>query len=258
MKNLNEYIENNKPVIIYHRGYSGIAPENTISAFDLVIKKGGKVVEFDVRLSKDDEVILLHDSTLERTSNGKGKAKYKTLSELKQLDFGSWFNINFRNERIPTLSDVFDRYGGSLFYDIELKPENNKKSVELLCKKVIYEINKKNLKNNVMLTSFSRRVIKHLRKNSNDILLGLLVDNRLDNLFLRSFIKQYSINYLIVNVRLISERYIKKVNTFTNQILSYTVNNYIDYKKCIDLGLAGIITDDPDRLIKNNLSGSKI
>ncbi|HQJ75954.1 MAG TPA: glycerophosphodiester phosphodiesterase family protein, partial [Bacteroidota bacterium] len=149
-----EYLENKSPLIIYHRGYSSIAPENTISAFDLVLNNGGIAIEFDVRLSKDKELILIHDATIDRTSSGSGKVSNMTYDELKKNDFGSWFSEKFRNEEIPLLSFVFDRYKDKFLYDIELKPEDSIKNKKILSEKVLYEIRKYNLEKNVLLSSF--------------------------------------------------------------------------------------------------------
>lgn len=94
--------------IIAHRGYSAIAPENTIAAFAAAIEQGANSIEFDVQLSSDGEFVIIHDATLERTTNGSGKVAEKTLKELKQLDAGSWFNPKFAWEKIPTLREALD------------------------------------------------------------------------------------------------------------------------------------------------------
>lgn len=89
--------------IIAHRGASAERPECTISAIRRAIKVGATAVEVDVRTSRDGELFILHDSTLDRTTNGKGPASALTVAELQQLDAGSWFDAKFKNERIPSL-----------------------------------------------------------------------------------------------------------------------------------------------------------
>ena len=91
---------------IAHRGFSGKYPENTNIAFARAIELGADMIELDVTLSKDKIPVVIHDDTLERTSNGKGKVRNVPLEKLKQLDFGSWMHSNFSEERIPTLEEV--------------------------------------------------------------------------------------------------------------------------------------------------------
>src|ERR1051326_8358669 len=89
---------------IGHRGFPAVAPENTIASFKKAVEVGVDMIEFDVVLSKDHVPIVLHDRTLNRTTNGKGSPKHKTLSQLKELDAGSWFSNEFKHEALPTLS----------------------------------------------------------------------------------------------------------------------------------------------------------
>jgi glycerophosphoryl diester phosphodiesterase len=111
-----------KPLkLIAHRGYSSKAPENTIAAFDLALQLGYHDLEFDVQLSKDGIAMVLHDESLDRTTNGHGRLANYTYAELKQLDAGSWFHGAFRHERIPTLLELLARYKSRANLHIELK-----------------------------------------------------------------------------------------------------------------------------------------
>lgn len=92
--------------LVAHRGYSAIAPENTLSAFTAAIAGGAKAVEFDVRLSADRVPVLIHDPTVERTTDGTGNVSDLSLEQLKQLDAGLWFSDRFIGERIPTFSEA--------------------------------------------------------------------------------------------------------------------------------------------------------
>ncbi|HEY9811955.1 MAG TPA: glycerophosphodiester phosphodiesterase family protein, partial [Candidatus Sericytochromatia bacterium] len=92
--------------IIAHRGYSAIAPENTMAAFYAAIQHQADSIEFDVQLSADGVPVIIHDATLDRTTNCKGKVIETTLEQLKKLDAGSWFNLVFAHEKIPTFQEV--------------------------------------------------------------------------------------------------------------------------------------------------------
>src|SRR5712691_12051383 len=108
-------------LIIAHRGASSYAPENTIAAFDLALQMGARHLELDVHLTCDDYLIVIHDDTLDRTTNGTGPVASQTLAALQTLDAGAWFGEAFAGARIPTLADVLTRYHGRAYLHIELK-----------------------------------------------------------------------------------------------------------------------------------------
>lgn len=95
-------------IVIAHRGYSSKAPENTMPAFELAIEVGSGGIELDVHLTKDGEVVVIHDPTLQRTTNGNGAVADFTMEELKAFDAGSWFAPEFKGTRLPTLREVLD------------------------------------------------------------------------------------------------------------------------------------------------------
>jgi glycerophosphoryl diester phosphodiesterase len=113
--------------IIAHRGASAYAPENTMAAFTRAVEMGATEVETDVALTRDGHLLLFHDFTLERTTNGRGLPESYALDELKQLDAGSWIDSrlswdrDYRGERLITLDELLDRFGDTLTYHIELK-----------------------------------------------------------------------------------------------------------------------------------------
>ncbi|KAA0088240.1 glycerophosphodiester phosphodiesterase [Paraburkholderia sp. T12-10] len=111
------------PRIVAHRGGGALAPENTLAAIETGARLGLRMIEFDAKLSADDVPFLLHDDTVDRTSNGRGAAARKTYTELAALDAGSWFDTRFRDERMPTLVQVHERCVAlGLAANIEIKP----------------------------------------------------------------------------------------------------------------------------------------
>ena len=100
--------------LIAHRGFSSRAPENTFAAFDLALQEGFDHFELDVRLTADGVPVVIHDATLERTTDGSGPVAAVMLEELERLDAGSWFRggRSYRGERVPALATLFDRYRG--------------------------------------------------------------------------------------------------------------------------------------------------
>jgi glycerophosphoryl diester phosphodiesterase len=108
-------------MVIAHRGASSCAPENTLAAFDLAIRMGVRHIEFDVHSSRDGHLVVIHDDTLDRTTNGSGPVSNHTLGALRELDAGSWFGAAFAGERVPTFDDVLSRYGGRIHIHAEIK-----------------------------------------------------------------------------------------------------------------------------------------
>jgi glycerophosphoryl diester phosphodiesterase len=138
--------------IIAHRGASGYAPENTLAAFRRAVAMGATEVETDVALTRDAKLILFHDETLERTTNGKGLPEDFMLAELKELDAGSWhdpalcWDRDYRGERLITLDELLDAFGATLTYHVELK-----KPMPGLVPAVVQAITDRGLARNVWL-----------------------------------------------------------------------------------------------------------
>lgn len=122
-------------VLVAHRGFSALAPENTIAAFDLAIESGYTDIEFDIQLSKDGVPVVFHDFTVNRTTNGKGRVDNHTFAQLQALDAGSWFGAAFAGQHIPSLQEILLIYRGRANLHIELKslePDMPKKVADLL------------------------------------------------------------------------------------------------------------------------------
>src|SRR6266545_5505015 len=109
-----------RPVIFAHRGACAHAPENTMASFELALAHGADAIELDVKLSSDGYVVVHHDDTVDRTTDGTGRIKNLTLAELKKLDAGSFLSEKFKGEKIPTLEEVFEAVGKRTFINVEL------------------------------------------------------------------------------------------------------------------------------------------
>ena len=109
--------------VIAHRGFSGAAPENTIASVRAAINVGADMAEIDVTLTSDGYIVVIHDETLDRTTDGSGEVFQFTLAELQELDAGSWFDRSFAGEPIPTLDQVLDEVEGRILLNVEIKSE---------------------------------------------------------------------------------------------------------------------------------------
>ena len=99
-----------RPLIVAHRGAAAIAPEHTIPAYEAAVAAGADALWLDVQETADQQLVVLHDDRLERTTNGRGRVRERTVRELKRLDAGRWFGWRFRGQRIQTLSEVLERF----------------------------------------------------------------------------------------------------------------------------------------------------
>jgi len=161
-----------KPVIIAHRGASCLAPENTMAAFEEAYRHGAGMVELDVHMSKDGHLVVMHDDTVDRTTNGEGKVQDLTLEELKKLDAGSWFGDKYRGEKIPTLKEVLQWAKDKIKVDIDVKvslesPEMAHKLASL--------IKEEGAQKNVFITSFGKDFLKEIQTLEPAVETGLLL-----------------------------------------------------------------------------------
>lgn len=158
--------------VIAHRGSRLKAPENTIASFQQAVADGADAIELDVQLSKDGKLVVIHDSTLERTTNGEGKVSDYTLAELKELDAGSWFDAKFSGEKIPTLQESLVWAKGKTKVDIEVKEGS---AAEIEPEALMSVIRETGMENEVAVTSFERDFIERTESEFPVLRTGVLM-----------------------------------------------------------------------------------
>lgn len=168
--------EKTNPISIAHRGASGQAPENTMAAFEKAYEYKADYFEVDVQMTKDGELILMHDTTVDRTTNGTGRVKDFTFEEIQALDAGSWFHESFADEKVPTLGEVLDRYTSSkMGILIELKNPELYPGIE---QKIAEELIQRNITtkdSNIIVQSFHWNSVKKIHQLLPDIATGVLI-----------------------------------------------------------------------------------
>jgi glycerophosphoryl diester phosphodiesterase len=165
------------PLIIAHRGDSAMRPENTLAAFREALSVGADLVEMDVQLTKDGHVVVLHDVTVNRTTDGNGSVRDMTLAEVKKLDasFPSKFDSQFKGERIPTLREALELLRGKKKVLVEIKRESvTTEEDDGVEAKVVAEIQRLRMDKEVALISFERRSLLRCRKLAPDIKRGAI------------------------------------------------------------------------------------
>jgi len=159
--------------MIAHRGFSAIAPENTLAAFSAAIQHQADSIEFDVQLSADRVPIIIHDSTVDRTTNGTGKVQEKTLEQLKALDAGSWFHPQFSAEKIPTLAEALNQMQGLQFIYAEVKQSENWSTADI--QHFIQTLMREGGEDRCIVACFNHGFLEEVRNQFKNITLGYLV-----------------------------------------------------------------------------------
>jgi glycerophosphoryl diester phosphodiesterase len=157
-------------MVIAHRGASAYAPENTLAAFDLALHLGCRHLELDVDVTSDGHIVVMHDDTVDRTTNGTGPVGSQTLAELRALDAGAWFGTQFAGERIPTFVEVLERYQGRVHLHTEIKgraPHLASGTADL--------VRQYGMEDHVTVTSFQQPRLAEIRAYAPELPTGWLV-----------------------------------------------------------------------------------
>jgi glycerophosphoryl diester phosphodiesterase len=216
--------------IVGHKGAVGHAPENTIASFQKAIELGCDRTELDVRLSKDDQIIVIHDNTVDRTTNGKGKVSDMTLSELKKLDCEL-------GQKIPTLQEVIDICKDKIDLQIELKGKNTALPVSKV-------ITSNNIQDKVLVTSFHVDRLREIKASNSSIKVGLLFDKDPEELW--NLVKQMPLEYICPKSNIVTEIMLNKAHEMGISVYAYGVNDMDAWNKMSQLGVDDIGTDFPN------------
>jgi glycerophosphoryl diester phosphodiesterase len=150
---------------VAHRGYSAVAPENTLPAFAAAGPAGATLVEFDVRTTADGVPVVIHDRTVDRTTNGTGAVGELTIDEIRALDAGSWFSPAYAGVRVPLLAEVLDLAGGSRLL-LEIKPPATLEQVKV----ILALIADRGLLGRTVVQSFDPEILRMVRDVAPDVL----------------------------------------------------------------------------------------
>lgn len=233
------------PLVIGHRGAKKVSPENTLASIKQAAKDGATWVEVDVRLSFDDIPILLHDTTVDRTTDGTGKIGALKLDSIKTLDAGSWFSSKFSSEKIPTLREALNICNQlSLGINIEIKPDSasSKKIIEKTLS-VLHTFSD-DFRGRLLFSSFDVDIIEMLRVAAPKWPRGLLIEKLHNNLKTKlDELECFSVHPAISCFE--TTQNIEDTLKFGLPIVPFTVNDFLTSQKLIKHGIRSFITDDP-------------
>lgn len=239
---------NFSPRAIAHRGASAYAPENTIVAFTKAAQLGMKWVEFDVMQSQDGEVIVFHDETLDRTTNGKGDVDQVAYAHLRALDAGAWFMPQFSGERIPTLMQTLDFLKNTnMNANVELKAIGDRD--EALVLGVVRDMKDylKKYNDRILFSSFSIDALKYMRRYAPNAQLGYLMHEWLPDWQQTCD----ALNCITMNVfeEILTAERVQEIKQSGRQLLSYTVNDRERAKQLYAWGVDAVFSDCPDKVL---------
>lgn len=230
---------NNTPLIFGHRGASSEAPENTLSAFGLAQAQKADGIELDVQLSADGKPVVIHDFTVDRTTNGSGKVADMVLADLQSLQIEG-------DERIPTLNEVFETFGPQLVYNIEIKDLTySDRGLEAA---IIDRIEAYHLEDKVLISSFNPFSLKRFRKcTPSHIPTALLRDKG----FMRFTSILYNGDGDNPHYSLVDKNYMIWAAEHGYKVTVWTVDNPVEAIRLKNLGVHGLITNKPALLRKS-------
>lgn len=237
-------------IVIAHRGASAYYPENTMAAFKGALEMEAEMIELDVMLSKDGVPVVFHDATLEDHSTGSGRLADYTLSQLQELDAGSWFDSSFAGQKIPTLEEVLAFASGKIALNIEIKTEAvsdevmggvEEKSLEL--------VKKYNMEDYVLFSSFDYRAIAHLKALDPDMPAAILYEkSQSEKLLPSELLAKYQADAFNCSYRELNTRRFKDIRENNIPVFIYTVDKPSKMRKLLRMNVSGIFTNKPDVL----------
>lgn len=233
--------------IFAHRGASMLAPENTMDSFELAYQMGAEGIETDVHLTKDKVPILIHDETINRTTNGYGYVKDYTFAQLQSLDAGSWFAKKYSGASLISLEEFLLWAKPKPFYlNIELK--NNKIDYKHL-ETIVYEmLNHFEILDRTIISTFNAKSLQRMKKLNQQVDKALLTSKNYKNLIKRAI--ELDVNAVHIKYSTLKTKLVERANQEDIAIRVYTVNKPIKMIRCFARGCHGIFTDIPDRGLK--------
>jgi glycerophosphoryl diester phosphodiesterase len=238
------------PLILGHRGASGEAPENTLSAFEAALRLGADGVELDVTLSRDGVPVVIHDDTLDRTTTGAGRMSDQSLAELKRLTAGyaARFGNRFAGERIPTLAEVFAALEARAIINVELKRDRTPEGA--LGREVVRLIYDHQREARVIISSFQLRALQRVRQIAPALPLGALymrpaaagrVESRLRQAVCPAAPEAHHPEYPAL-----TPEWLQWYHAHGLRVNTWTVDEPADMRRLAAAGVDGLITNRPE------------
>lgn len=234
-------MDRRKNMLIAHRGASDLAPENTLKAFELAIELGANFIEFDVRRTVDNEIVIMHDPGVFRTTHRLGFVKRLTLKKIKSLNAGN-------GESIPTLKELLQATKGKIGYMCELK-------VKGISEKVVKILSENNALDSTILISFKHKELLKCQIEHPELKLGAIIPSGfgwITNWFFKKKLLTYlsEKNFFSINpfFPLVDKRFVDRAHESDLKVFPWTINSKSKMKKLSKMGVDGILTNHISKL----------
>ncbi len=230
---------------IGHRGAAGSRPENTFSSFDYALQLGADFLEFDVQRTKDGELAVIHDPTVDRTTDGKGKVSALTWNELRSLDAGSWHSKEFAGEVIPSFTEMLDKYADKAGLLIELKKPALYPGIE---EQIAEELKSRKLdkgpETRIIIQSFDRSSMEKIHSLLPSVPVGILLNYKTKRMTGRELeqIAKYA-SYLNPKHTIASRKLLDRIHQKGMKAIIWTIRTEKEAGKALRLPADGIVTD---------------
>ena len=231
------------PILLAHRGDKDHAPENTLPAFTQAVQKGADGVELDVKLTSDGHVIIIHDGTVVRTTNGSGKIQSFSLDAIRKLDAGSWYGEAYKGTQVPLLEEVFEALGRDKLINVELT--NYATPRDGLVNKVCELVKRHNNQSQILFSSFYASNLRIASQLLPEVPRGLLAMPGFVGLWARSFGFMFGdYQALHPNISNAGKVQVQRVHRLNRKVNVWTANTSEDVLRLKEYGVDGILTDD--------------
>jgi glycerophosphoryl diester phosphodiesterase len=234
-----------RPLLIGHRGYPAKFPENTLASFEGAMQAGCDMIELDVTLTKDRKVVVIHDDTLDRTTNGKGPVLEQTVEEIKRLDAGSWFAPQFSAERVPELSEVMELTAGRCMLNIEIKESAFEATypVDAVEHQVVKLVKTSGAMDRVIISSFDKRILERIAAMDAPPAVAYISDHGADKSVLDMLLAMKAFSWH-PRFTVLTRNQVDMLHTAGLKVFPWTINTRAEAEKVLALGVDGLICNE--------------
>jgi glycerophosphoryl diester phosphodiesterase len=232
-----------KPLLFGHRGYSELAPENTMAAFELCVSHGIPGIELDVHICRSGELVVVHDNDLQRVAGVNAQVKDLSFEELSQIDVGSHKDPRFSSERIPTLDQVFSTFGTKVYYDIEMKVGVMKDTG--IAAKTLQVIQDHRMEHHVLVSSFNPFAIRYFNTLSGRSIPTAIIYAQSEDI---PKLLQHGWGHHIARSSVMkpeSAQTEQALRKFNRPVLPWTIDDLEEGTRLLAMGVEGLISNNP-------------
>ncbi len=228
--------------VIAHRGASSYAPENTFAAFDLAIRMGARHIELDVEATRDGHIVVIHDDTVDRTTDGSGPVAGHTLETLQALDAGSWFGGEFASERIPLFEEVLRRYKGRAHIHTEIKGRST-----YLSERTADLVRQHGTVDQVTITSFQKARLEEIRRCAPQLTTGWLLGEVSDAAIAQA--RALGLQQICPRASTVTPELVSRLHAEGFVVRAWGVDTELVMRQVVQAGADGMTVNFPDKLI---------